>query len=74
MKYAKVIFTDRPVNTKKFKSYTFKNLKGLEEGDMVVIQARDGYAIGQVSGFTDTISFDEKLLKNVVAKFEVPNV
>ena len=72
MKYVQVVFTDRPVDAKKFKAYTYLNtVKDLEVDDMVVIQAQDGYAIGQVRGFTDTISFDEKLLKKVVTKFEV---
>lgn len=71
-KYAQVIFTDRPIGKPTGKKYTYLNKdKDLKVDNMVVIQAGSGYSIGQVTGFTESISFDEKLLKQVITKFEV---
>ena len=70
-KYTKVVFTDRPMKKPQGKEYTYHTPDfEIEVGTMVVIQAGSGYSIGQVTGFTDTITFDEKLAKNIVAWFE----
>lgn len=70
-KYAQVVFTDRKMGmfgTSRRYTYDTQDLD-LSVGDMVVVEANDGYAIGQISGSVDTLSFDPKLLKKIVVCF-----
>lgn len=73
MKYIKVVFTNRPMSTfGNNKEYTYSGDNAdVAIGDMVVAEVGDEYAIAQVSGFTDTISFDPDKLRDIVGTFNV---
>ena len=72
MKFAKVVFTDRPIDKlQHFKQYTYNNSIDVKEKDMVVVETVYGYAVAQVAGFTNDKPKIDVKIKNLIIKIPV---
>jgi predicted GTPase len=66
-KFVSVQFQDNP-----FKSYQFlTDIEGLQQGDLVVVDTRNGFAIAQIEGYEEIEKPGLKELKWVVQKVDL---